>query len=92
MSESNFSENKVGALWKRKSKDGKKTFLTGAIEVEKLAKLGANDENVNITIFGNSFKKDNPKAPDYVVVYSKPFVPKKKVARKTEDDEDVSFD
>lgn len=92
MSENNFAENKVGALWKRKSKAGK-TFLSGNIDVEKLAQLGVNDETVNITVISGK-KREGKKDPDFTVLYSKPFVPSKKVAKKTvrEDDEDVSFD
>jgi hypothetical protein len=51
--------NKLGALWKRKSKDGSKTFLTG--------KIGETE----VIIFLNK-SKNQPKHPDYEVFESEP--------------------
>lgn len=50
---------KLGSLWKRKSKDGTKTFLTG--------KVG----DFDVIIFTNKHKKD-PKHPDFEVFKSEP--------------------
>lgn len=50
---------KIGALWKRKSKDGSKTFLTG--------KIGDQE----IIIFANN-RKSQPKQPDFEIFESAP--------------------
>jgi hypothetical protein len=64
MSEQNndWAKRDIGALWKREGKNQK--YLSGYFKDE----LG---EQVEIVIFANKFKKDNPKAPDYRVYLSK---------------------
>jgi hypothetical protein len=57
-----WSKRDIGALWKRDGKSGK--YLSGYFKDE----LG---EQVEIVIFSNKFKGENPKAPDYRVYLSK---------------------
>lgn len=51
---------KIGACWKRKSKDGKQ-YLSGQIDLI--------TSKLNIVLFKND-KKTNPKQPDYNIVLS----------------------
>jgi uncharacterized protein (DUF736 family) len=57
-----WAKRDIGALWKREGKSGK--YLSGYFKDE----LG---EQVEIVIFSNKFKGENPKAPDYRVYISK---------------------
>lgn len=59
--QSEWQKRDIGALWKREGKNEK--YLSGYFKDE----LG---EQVDIVIFSNSYKKDNPKAPDYRVYIS----------------------
>ncbi|MBZ0158431.1 MAG: DUF736 domain-containing protein [Alphaproteobacteria bacterium] len=52
---------RIGALWKRESRDGKK-FLSGVLD---LGPMG----DVNIAVFVND-KKEKDKHPDYNIVLS----------------------
>lgn len=58
-----MKKEKIGALWKRKSKDGTKTFLTG--------KIGEQE----VIIFTNT-RKSQPNHPDFEVYPSEPRQPK----------------
>jgi hypothetical protein len=59
--QSDWQKRDIGALWKREGKTEK--YLSGYFKDE----LG---EQVEIVIFSNKYKKDNPKAPDYRVYLS----------------------
>lgn len=50
---------KIGALWKQKSKDGKKVYLKGTIN------------DVKVVIFAND-NKTSERSPDYNVIKSTP--------------------
>jgi uncharacterized protein (DUF736 family) len=49
---------KIGALWKKTTQSGK-DLLTGNIEID--------GKKIQIAVFVNSYKTENPKAPDYVI-------------------------
>jgi len=55
-----MNKNKLGSLWKRKSKDGTKTFLTGRVG------------NHEVIIFANNRKQEGTKQPDFEVYESEP--------------------
>jgi len=59
--QNDWQKRDIGALWKREGKTQK--YLSGYFKDE----LG---EQVEIVIFANKFKKENPKAPDYRVYLS----------------------
>jgi uncharacterized protein (DUF736 family) len=59
--QNDWQKRDIGALWKREGKNQK--YLSGYFKDE----LG---EQVEIVIFANKFKNDNPKAPDYRVYLS----------------------
>lgn len=59
--QNDWQKRDIGALWKREGKNQK--YLSGYFKDE----LG---EQVEIVIFANKYKKDNPKAPDYRVYLS----------------------
>jgi len=66
------NNNKIGALWKKKTNEGK-VFLSGVVEyseefVEKLKK----EKKVFITVFNNGYKKEGDKKPDFEINLSKP--------------------
>ena len=48
---------KIGALWLKQNKNGKK-YLSGVLEM--------NGEKVKIVVFKNTYKKDD-KHPDYII-------------------------
>jgi hypothetical protein len=54
-----WREREMGALWKRQSQNGNTTYLAGNLKGE------------GVVIFNNRNKKDNPKAPDFIVYKSK---------------------
>tara|TARA_B100000676_G_C18007197_1_gene804491 strand:+ start:526 stop:798 length:273 start_codon:yes stop_codon:yes gene_type:complete len=54
-----WREREMGALWKRQSQNGNTTYLAGNLKGE------------GVVIFNNKNKKDNPKAPDFIVYKSK---------------------
>ena len=56
------NNNEIGALWLKKSKDGK-TFFSGVVEIEGVEQ--------KIVIFKNSYKQTD-KQPDYRILKSKP--------------------
>jgi len=58
-----MTTKKIGALWKKKSKDGK-SYLSGNIEL-------INGIVQRVAVFTND-KKTNPKQPDYSIVLSQP--------------------
>jgi uncharacterized protein (DUF736 family) len=49
---------KVGSLWIRDTKDGKKKYLSGVIKIDGV--------ETKISVWKND-KGDNPKRPDYVI-------------------------
>lgn len=57
-----WAKRDVGALWKREGKTGK--YLSGYFKDE----LG---EQVEIIVFTNKYKGENPKAPDFRIYISK---------------------
>lgn len=59
--QSDWQKRDIGALWKREGKNEK--YLSGYFKDN----LG---EQVEVVIFSNKYKKDNPKAPDYRVYLS----------------------
>jgi uncharacterized protein (DUF736 family) len=59
--QNDWQKRDIGALWKKEGKNQK--YLSGYFKDE----LG---EQVEIVIFANKFKNDNPKAPDYRVYLS----------------------
>lgn len=59
--QNDWQKRDIGALWKRDGKTQK--YLSGYFKDE----LG---EQVEIVIFANKFKNENPKAPDYRVYLS----------------------
>ena len=59
--QSDWQKRDIGALWKREGKNEK--YLSGYFKDD----LG---EQVEVVIFSNKYKKDNPKAPDYRVYLS----------------------
>jgi len=93
----NKNENELGALWKKKSKNGM-SFLSGYI-------VDHDGARTDVVVFANSNKK-NEKAPDYRLYISKPLeskqtnstdsnktqvkqVTQKKVQQTQEEDEDI---
>jgi hypothetical protein len=54
-----WREREMGALWKRQSQNGNTTYLAG------------NLDGRGVVVFNNKNKKDNPKAPDFIVYKSK---------------------
>jgi uncharacterized protein (DUF736 family) len=49
---------KIGALWKKTTQSGKKLY-TGNVEID--------GKKIQIAVFENSYKAENPKAPDLVI-------------------------
>lgn len=49
---------KIGALWKKTTQSGR-DLLTGNVEID--------GKKIQIAVFVNSYKAENPKAPDYVI-------------------------
>lgn len=60
------SQNELGALWKKKSKNGM-AFLSGYVKVDDLGL----EKEIKVVVFANN-KKANDKAPDYRIYISKP--------------------
>jgi len=56
------NNNEIGALWLKKSKDGK-SFFSGVVEIEGVEQ--------KIVIFKNSYKQTE-RQPDYRILKSKP--------------------
>jgi uncharacterized protein (DUF736 family) len=56
-------ENEIGALWERKSSDGKE-FMTGTINLGETV--------MEIVVFKNGFKKEGEKTPDWRIYKSRP--------------------
>jgi len=89
----NKNQNELGALWKKKSKNGI-SFLSGYI-------VDHDGSRTDIVVFANGNKK-NEKAPDYRLYVSKPLenkqaptakpavskAPVKKVVQQVQEDED----
>lgn len=61
---------KIGACWKKQMKDGC-TFLSGILEIGKLAGSTAipEDTKINIAIFPTKEKKSD-RSPDFEIVYN----------------------
>lgn len=59
--QSDWQKRDIGALWKREGKNEK--YLSGYFK-------DALGEQVEVVIFSNKYKKDNPKAPDYRIYLS----------------------
>ena len=57
--------NDIGSLWKKKSKDGSKTFLSGVIKVDGV--------ETQIIVFSNSYKEEGSNQPDYRIYPSEPY-------------------
>ena len=55
----------VGAFWKQVSRDGKRTYLTGNIELTE-------GERIKVVIFANSYKEEGSRQPDFMMYISKP--------------------
>jgi len=55
---------KIGALWKNKSKDGNKPFLSGLIDTGLLGRI-------RVAVFKNELKEKNEQ-PDYHILLSDP--------------------
>ena len=64
--DSNRKNDEVGALWKRKSKNGM-TYLAGHVKYDELGK----EITSKVVVFSND-KKSNDKQPDYRIYLSKP--------------------
>jgi uncharacterized protein (DUF736 family) len=62
----NKNQNELGALWKKKSKNGM-AFLSGYVKVDDLGL----EKEIKVVVFANN-KKANEKAPDYRIYISKP--------------------
>lgn len=56
----------LGALWKRKSKNGGQTYLAGHI------KVGAEETPVKLVVFSNKHKNKETQ-PDFRIYESKPY-------------------
>ena len=65
---------KIGALWVRKSKDGK-TYMSGVIEKDMIGALFMRaikeDKDISIVCFKDNEKK-NDKMPDFKIIVSEP--------------------
>lgn len=59
----NSNRKRIGALWKRKSNDGKKSFMTGTVEV--------NGAKIDVVVFP-ALEKPTVKHPDAVIYLSEP--------------------
>lgn len=60
------SNDELGALWKKKSKNGM-AFLSGYVKVDELGV----EKEVKVVVFANN-NKSNEKAPDYRIYISRP--------------------
>lgn len=60
------NEQEIGALWKRVSKSGSQTYLSGNITVDDFG----TPKTLKVVVFSNKNKK-NEKAPDFRVYLSK---------------------
>ncbi len=60
------NEQEIGALWKRVSKSGSQTYLSGHITVDELG----SPRTYKVVVFSNKNKK-NEKAPDFRIYLSK---------------------
>lgn len=74
--DNNWKDRKLGALWKRASKDGTKKFYTGNIEID--------GQKIDLVIFPTK-NKENPNAPDLQIYRSedRPQSAKPKTAQNT---------
>jgi len=75
---------KCGALWKRRSKEGR-DFLAGVLNGKELPKI---DEDIPIIFFKND-RKETEKQPDYFLFLSEPR--EKKEEPQPEKEQDVPF-
>jgi uncharacterized protein (DUF736 family) len=60
------NEQEIGALWKRTSKTGSQTYLSGHITVDELG----SPRTYKVVVFSNRNKK-NEKAPDFRIYLSR---------------------
>jgi hypothetical protein len=56
-----WKNREMGALWRREGRN--QNYLSGHVKV---GEFGV-ETNVKLVVFTNKYKKDNPKAPDFIV-------------------------
>ena len=56
-----WKNREMGALWRREGKN--QNYLSGHVKV---GEFGV-ETNVKLVVFTNKYKKENPKAPDFIV-------------------------
>ena len=71
MAEEKKQSNSVGAFWKQTSRDGKKTFLSGNIQ------LTPNGEKIKVIVWANKNKPEGSNQPDFRMYISQPLSQKK---------------
>ena len=60
------TSNSIGAFWKQTSRDGKKTFLSGNIQ------LTPNGEKIKVIVWANKNKPEGSNQPDFRMYVSTP--------------------
>jgi uncharacterized protein (DUF736 family) len=64
---SDMKRREVGALWKKESKSTGQKFLTGHVKFNEFGE----EKLVKIIVFSNKNKKDNAKAPAFIIYLSR---------------------
>ena len=76
--QSEWRKRECGALWKREGRS--QNFLSGYVKV---GEFGIEKE-VKLVVFTNKYKKENAKAPDFVVYESTDLTPSAEAETETE--------
>ena len=67
MAEEKKQSNSVGAFWKQTSRDGKKTYLSGNIQLNP-----PDGERIKVVVWANKNKPEGSNQPDFRMYVSQP--------------------
>jgi len=59
--------NSIGAFWKQTSRDGKKTYLSGSLQLNP-----PNGERIKVIVWANKNKPEGSNQPDFRMYISQP--------------------